>query len=130
MNNSLLTGIIVGGVAITSIGGYASTRVDLNPWRDYAEVIAVEPAYDNRMVGRQCCNDESVTRQVPGNQISEGNTESTIGQRCGTVYNNEKIRGGYEVTYLLDGKQGVVRMDRAPGNRFRIENGEPLPRAS
>jgi uncharacterized protein YcfJ len=57
-------------------------------------------------------------------RMQEGNTETVVEQRCGIVYNNQEIPAGFDVTYLLDGKQGVVRMDHDPGKRIRVENGE------
>jgi uncharacterized protein YcfJ len=56
--------------------------------------------------------------------MQEGNTETIVVQGCETVYDNQKIPAGYQVTYLLDGKQGVVRMDHDPGKRIRVEDGE------
>ncbi|HXV39721.1 MAG TPA: glycine zipper 2TM domain-containing protein [Steroidobacteraceae bacterium] len=168
MNRSLLTGLIVGGVAVVAVGAYAGTRLS----RDYAEVVAVEPAFDSRRTAREVCRDESVTEQVPvkdekriagaaigaviggvlGHQVGSGdgntaataagavaggyagskvqkhmqenNTETSIQQRCATVYDNEKVPAGYEVSYLLDGQQGVVRMDHDPGKRIPVKNGE------
>lgn len=172
MKNSLLAGLILGGVVVTALGAYAGTRGNLNPWQEYADVVAIEPAFDNKQVGRYVCNDEAVTQQVPvkdekriagtaigaviggvlGNQVGsgdgkklataagavaggyggskvqkhmqEGNTETVVAERCGNVYDNEKIPAGFQVTNLLDGKQGVVRMDHDPGKRIRVENGE------
>lgn len=172
MNNSLLVGLIAGGITLTAIGAYAATQTDLNPWQDYAEVVAVEPAFDHKQVSRQACHDEQVTQQVPvrdekriagaaigavvggvlGNQIGDGdgqtlataagavaggyagskvqkrmqdnNTETVVEQRCGTVYDNIEVRAGYDVTYVLDGTQNVVRMDHDPGKRIRVEGGE------
>jgi uncharacterized protein YcfJ len=65
MNNSLLAGAIVGGVVLAAVGAYASTRVDMNPWQDYADVVAVAPAFTTNRVARQVCHEESVTQQVP-----------------------------------------------------------------
>lgn len=172
MNKSLLAGLILGGVAITAIGAYASTRTNLNPWRDYAQVIAVEPDFDTKRTSRQVCNDETVTQPVPvkdekriagtaigaviggvlGNQVGDGdgqklataagaigggyagskvqkrmqqgNTETIVAQNCQTVYDTHRIPAGYRVTYLLDGKRGVVRMDHDPGKRILVEDGE------
>ncbi|MEX1993920.1 MAG: glycine zipper 2TM domain-containing protein [Steroidobacteraceae bacterium] len=172
MNNSLIAGLVVGGVVLLAVGAYASTQTNLNPWQDYAEVVAVEPAFDNKQTARQVCNDEAVTQQVAvrdekriagsaigavvggvlGHQVGSGdgnkiataagavaggyagskvqkgmqerNTETVVQERCGTVYDNQKVPAGFDVTYLLDGKQGVVRMDRDPGKRIRVEGGE------
>jgi len=171
MNNPLMAGLIVGGVVLTAVAAYASSRVEL-PWQDYADVVSIEPAFDNKQTSRQVCGDEAVTTQVPvkdekriagaaigavvggvlGHQVGSGsgntlataagavaggyagskvqkhmqenNTETTIDQRCGTVYDNEKVRAGYEVTYVLDGEQGVIRMDHDPGKRIRVKDGE------
>jgi len=171
MKNSLLAPLILGGAVAVAVGAYASTRTDLNPWQDYADVVSVAPAFDNQQTARQACNDEAVTQQVPikdekrvagtaigaviggvlgnqvgggdgkkiataagavaggyaGNQVQknmqENNTETVVEQRCEDVYDNEKIPAGFDVTYLLDGKQGVVRMDHDPGRRIPVENG-------
>lgn len=56
--------------------------------------------------------------------MQEGNTETVVEQNCRTVYDNQKIPAGYDVTYMLDGKQGEVRMDHDPGKRIRVEDGE------
>ncbi len=172
MKNSLLAPLILGGVVVVAVGAYASTRADLNPWQDYADVVAVEPAFDNTQVARYVCNDESVTQQVPvkdekriagaaigaviggvlGSQVGSGdgqklataagavaggyggskaqkhlqenNKETVVEERCGNVYDNQKTPAGFEVTYMLDGQQGVVRMDHNPGQRIPVENGE------
>lgn len=55
--------------------------------------------------------------------MQEGNTETVVEQNCGTVYDNRKVPAGFDVTYLLDGKQGMVRMDHDPGKRIPVENG-------
>ena len=171
MKNSLLAPLILGGVVLVAVGAYAGTRTDLNPWQDYADVISVAPAFDNKRTARQDCNDQAVTQQVPikdekrvagtaigaviggvvGNQVGSGdgkkiataagavaggyagnkvqkhmqenNTETVVENRCQTVYDNEKTPAGFDVTYMLDGQQHVVRMDHNPGNRIRVENG-------
>lgn len=56
--------------------------------------------------------------------MQEGNTETVAEPRCGIVYDNRQIPAGFDVTYLLGGKQGVVRMDHDPGKRIPVENGE------
>ena len=172
MKNSLLAPLILGGVVVVAVAAYAGTRTDLNPWQDYADVVSVVPAFDNRRAAREDCNDEAVTQQVPikdekrvagtaigaviggvlGNQVGsgdgkklataagavaggyaggktqkhlqEGNTETVVEHHCKTVYGNQNIPAGFDVTYLLNGTQRVVRMDHEPGKRIRVENGE------
>jgi uncharacterized protein YcfJ len=43
-----------------------------------------------------------------------------------TVYDTERTSVGYDVTYELDGKQRVVRMDHDPGDRIPVRDGEPI----
>jgi uncharacterized protein YcfJ len=60
-----------------------------------------------------------------GNKIQEkmqaGNTYTASERRCTTV--GQTITG-YDVTYRLDGRQGVVRMDHDPGSRIPVRDGE------
>lgn len=170
MKNSLLAGLILGGVVVTAVGAYASSRSDM--FQEYADVVAVAPAFDNKQTSRQVCSDEALTQQVPvkdekriagaaigaviggvlGHQVGSGdgnkiatavgavgggyagskiqkgmqerNTETVVDERCETVYDNQKIPAGYDVSYELDGKSGTVRMDHDPGERIRVEGGE------
>src|SRR5688572_3459543 len=63
-----------------------------------------------------------------GNQVQKkmqrGNTYTTTETRCDTVTDSRQNTIGYDVTYLLDGQQGTVRMDQKPGNRIPVENGQ------
>ncbi len=56
-------------------------------------------------------------------QMQEGNTETVMQEHCQTVYDSQKTPAGYVVTYLLDGKQGVVQMDHDPGQRILVKDG-------
>lgn len=178
MNKSVLTGVIVGAVAVTAIGAFATTKYGLNPLADYAEVVAIEPNIKTSKVAREVCHDEQATRQAPvkdqrriagtaigavvggvlGNQIGDGsgktlataagavaggyvgnkaqkelqerNTETVTEQRCTTVYDTQSSQEGYKVTYRYDGKEIVAIMDRDPGKRIRLQEGEPVPAES
>lgn len=55
--------------------------------------------------------------------IQEGNTETVVEQRCGTVYDTHEVEDGYEVVYLLEGEQHTIRMDRDPGRRIPVKDG-------
>lgn len=62
-----------------------------------------------------------------GNKIEEkmqaGNTYTTKEQRCVTVYDKHETTVGYEVVYMLDGKQQHVRMDHDPGHEIPVKDG-------
>lgn len=60
------------------------------------------------------------------NELQERNTETVTEQRCETVYDSQSSQEGYKVTYRLDGKESVVIMDRDPGKRIRVKDGEPV----
>lgn len=170
MNKSLITGLVVGGVAVTAAGAFAGYKA-LDEQR-YAEVLNVEPLTQTVRTPRQVCSDEIVTHQAPvkdpkrvtgavigavaggvlGNQIGggtgqtvatvagaaaggyagskvqksmqEGNTTQTVEQRCRTVYDSAEKPNGYEVRYRIGDQEGTVRMDRDPGQRIPIENGQ------
>lgn len=64
MNRSTWIGVAVGAVAVTALGAAASSKYGLNPFQDYAKVVAVEPAYDVERSSREVCNDVAVERQV------------------------------------------------------------------
>ena len=62
-----------------------------------------------------------------GNKIQEGmqerNTHQESRRTCETVRDSRQEQQGYDVTYRLDGKEQVVRLDYDPGKRIPIENG-------
>jgi uncharacterized protein YcfJ len=63
-----------------------------------------------------------------GNKIEEkvqaGNTYTTTEQRCMTAYDITEEPNGYEVTYLLNGKQHHVHMDHDPGKAIPVKDGQ------
>jgi uncharacterized protein YcfJ len=117
MKNSMLAGLIVGGVVLTAVAAYAGSRGGL-PWDDYADVVSVEPAYDTKQIARQVCNDETVTEQVPvkdekriagaaigavvggvlGHQVGSGsgNTAATVAGAAAGGYAGSKIQKGMQ----------------------------------
>ena len=169
MNKSLITGLIVGGVAVTAVGAYAGYQTMEN--RNSAQVLNVEPMTRTIKTARQVCDDVVVSTESPtkdpkrvtgavlgavvggviGNQIGggtgqtvatvagaaaggytgskvqkhmqDGNTTQSIEQQCRTVYDSAEKADGYEVRYLLDGREGTVRMSYDPGSRIPVEGG-------
>ncbi|MCQ6257362.1 glycine zipper 2TM domain-containing protein [Pseudomonas sp. Q11] len=59
-----------------------------------------------------------------GNKIQEGmqerDTYTTTQTRCNTVNDISDKVVGYDVRYMLDGKEGKVRMDRDPGSQIPV----------
>jgi uncharacterized protein YcfJ len=59
-----------------------------------------------------------------GNKVQEGmqerDTYTTTQTRCNTVNDISDKVVGYDVRYMLDGKEGKVRMDRDPGNQIPV----------
>nr|MBF0683891.1 glycine zipper 2TM domain-containing protein [Pseudomonas sp.] len=63
-----------------------------------------------------------------GNRVQErmqaGDTYTTTETRCSTVTDTHDKVVGYDVRYDLDGKIATVRMDREPGNRIPVQDGQ------
>lgn len=141
MNNSALAGIIVGAVVLAAAGSIFA-KSDYNPLHKYATVVSVEPAFNTTRTPRQVCGDEATLAQAP--TTGENPTAPTADQPkaaaakpsdaaaakgaeagpCVVVYDTSSVQSGYDVTYELDGIQKVVRMDRNPGTRIPVEDGE------
>ncbi|MGH8268907.1 MAG: glycine zipper 2TM domain-containing protein [Steroidobacteraceae bacterium] len=58
------------------------------------------------------------------NRMQRGNTYTTTGRKCATVYQRSVKREGYEVRYRLGDKEGTVRMDHDPGQRIPVDHGQ------
>ncbi len=145
MNNTVLAGIIVGGVALAAAGSIVASS-GYNPLQKYASVVSVEPAFDTTRTPRQVCGDEAALAQaaVPGDATAvaipapapapakteqatsskPGNAEADASAECVVVYDTSSVQAGFDVTYELDGSQKVVRLDRDPGKRIPVEDGE------
>lgn len=63
-----------------------------------------------------------------GNKVQQNMQESDqvtgTETRCKTVYDSSTKILGYDVTYRLNDKQGIVRMDHNPGNRIPVRDGQ------
>lgn len=63
-----------------------------------------------------------------GNQVQGGmqrnDVVTTTKRICKTVYDKSLQLVGYDVTYRLKGKEGVVRMASRPGATLPVENGQ------
>lgn len=136
MNNSALAGIIVGAVVLAAAGSIFAGS-DYNPLQKYATVVSVEPAFNTTRTPRQVCGEEALLAQsptagetapaaapAPASKPAAGPQAAAEAGPCLVVYDTSSIQSGYDVTYELDGMQKVIRMDRAPGERIPVEDGE------
>lgn len=129
MNNSALAGIIVGVVVLAAAGSIFAGS-DYNPLQKYATVVSVEPAFNTTRTPRQVCGEEALLAQSPtaGESAPAAPAPAPAATAeagpCLVVYDTSSIQSGYDVTYELDGMQKVIRMDRAPGERIPVEDGE------
>ena len=112
MNKSLITGLVVGGIAVTAAGAFAGYQAMEN--RGSAEVLNVEPLTRTVRTPRQVCSDEVVSHQattkdpnrvtgtiigavaggVLGNQIGDGNgqTVATVAGAAAGGYAGNRIQ--------------------------------------
>lgn len=57
-------------------------------------------------------------------RMQDGNTYTTTEQRCRTIYDTHQQREGYDVRYRLGEEVHTVRMDRDPGPRIPVRDGQ------
>jgi uncharacterized protein YcfJ len=56
--------------------------------------------------------------------MQQGDTYTTVEQRCRTVMDSHEKVSGYEVRYSLKGKEDTVRMDHEPGSKIPVKDGQ------
>jgi uncharacterized protein YcfJ len=90
MNKSLITGLVVGGIAVTAAGAFAGYQAMDD--RRSAEVLDVEPLMKTVRTPRQVCSDEVVTHQA-ATKDPKRVTGAVLGAVAGGVLGNQ-IGGG------------------------------------
>jgi len=101
-----ITGTVVGAV----IGGVLGNQVGSGTGRQIAKVGgAAAGGYTGNRVQ---------------NRMKQNNTYTTTEQRCSTVIDKKEERIGYDVRYRLGEEEGQVRMDRDPGDRIPVRDGQ------
>jgi uncharacterized protein YcfJ len=90
MNKSLITGLVVGGVAVTAAGAFAGYQA-LDGGRS-ADVLSVEALTKTVRTPRQVCSDELVSHEAPTNDPKRV-TGAVIGAVAGGVLGNQ-VGGG------------------------------------
>jgi uncharacterized protein YcfJ len=172
MYNSMVKGMLIGGVAMVVLGAGAVTGYRaIAPPRN-AAVVAVKEVMETVVTPHERCDEVAVKHRAPvqdehrvagsvigglaggllGSQIGGGNgkTLATVAgaaaggyagnqvqknmqerdavvtneRRCRTVNEKSKKIVGYDVTYRLSGKEGVVRTSFRPGATLPVKSGQ------
>ena len=101
-----IAGSVVGGIA----GGLLGSTIGGGDGKKLATVAgAVAGGYAGNRVQKN---------------LQEKDVTTTSEQRCRTVSEKSQKLVGYNVTYRLDGKEGVVRMSSKPGSTLPVKNGQ------
>jgi uncharacterized protein YcfJ len=90
MNKSLITGLVVGGIAVTAAGAFAGYQAMDD--RRSAEVLDVEPLMKTVRTPRQVCSDQVVTHQA-ATKDPKRVTGAVLGAVAGGVLGNQ-VGGG------------------------------------
>jgi uncharacterized protein YcfJ len=56
-------------------------------------------------------------------KVQQGDTYTTTEQRCSTVYDTSEVPAGYQVVYVLDGKEHRIHLDHDPGKSIPVKDG-------
>jgi uncharacterized protein YcfJ len=97
-----VTGAVLGGVLGNQIGGGSGKKI-----------ATVAGAAAGGYAGNK----------VQGNMQAK-DTTTTIERRCHTVTDSSQKIIGYDVTYRIGDQESTVRMDKKPGDRIPLENGQ------
>lgn len=101
-----VTGSVIGAV----VGGVLGSQVGSGSGRDAATVAgAAAGGYAGNRVQKR---------------VQENATYETTETRCETVYDSSEKLIGYDVKYRLGDETGTVRMDKKPGDRIPVVDGE------
>lgn len=100
MNKSLVTGLVVGGVAMTAAGAFAGYKALDN--RRSAEVLNVEPLSRTARLPRQVCSDETYVQQAPTSDPKRY-TGAIIGAVAGGVLGNQIGNGNGQTVATVAG---------------------------
>lgn len=92
MDKSMIVGIVIGGAAVTAIGGIAGYQISHRS-PAYAEVLKAEPIVHTVKTPHQVCKDELVTHQAP-TQDSNRIAGTAIGAVVGGLLGNQIGGGG------------------------------------
>jgi uncharacterized protein YcfJ len=105
-DSNRIAGTVLGGVA----GGVLGNQVGGGAGKTVATIIgAAGGAYAGNKVQ---------------DSMQKGDVVTTTKRDCKTVYDKVQKLVGYDVTYRLKEREGVVRTSYRPGNTLPVENGK------
>jgi uncharacterized protein YcfJ len=105
-DSNRVTGTVIGGVA----GGVLGHQIGGGKGKTLATVAgAAGGAYAGNQIQKN---------------MQEKDVETTTERRCRTVNETSKKLVGYDVTYRLAGKEGMVRTSFKPGPTIPVKDGE------
>jgi uncharacterized protein YcfJ len=103
-----ITGTVIGAV----VGGVVGNQIGSGSGRDISRIAgAAAGGYAGNRVQKR---------------MQDNNTVTTTERKCATVYGTRKEQAGYEVSYRLGDQTGTVHMDRDPGERIPVKDGQLL----
>jgi uncharacterized protein YcfJ len=101
-----ITGTVVGAV----VGGVLGNQIGSGDGRQIAKVAgAAAGGYAGNRIQ---------------NRMKKDDTYTTNEQRCSTVIDTKEERVGYDVVYRIGKEESQVRMDRDPGEKIPLRDGE------
>jgi uncharacterized protein YcfJ len=103
-----VTGTVIGGVA----GGLLGSAVGSGTGRTVATIAG---AAGGAYVGNQAQKN-----------MQQRNVVTTTERRCKTVNDTTQQLVGYDVTYRLEGKEGVLRTSFKPGATLPVKDGQVI----
>ena len=102
MNNTILAGIIVGGVVVAAASAIA-VNSGYNPLQKYATVVSVAQAYDTTETPRVVCGDETTLAQAQAAAAAQTQGDAGTGQQASAP---QAVRNAARGAGRHEGRQG------------------------
>src|SRR5215471_7550005 len=153
MDSSMIKGIVIGGIAMVVVSAGAVTGYKVMTKPKFADVVGVKEVTETIVTPREECQDVQVTHKAPtqdpnrvtgtviggvaggllGSTIGSGTgrTVATVAGAAGGAYVGNQVQKnqqliGYDVTYRLEGKEGVLRTSFKPGPTLPVKDGQVI----
>jgi uncharacterized protein YcfJ len=121
----LITSLAIAAVVAAACGAIATRMQDRA--LEYAQVVTVTPIVRPVRTPREVCKSEEVRHERTDRDARADDTYTTTEEHCAMVYQVEEQPQGFEVRYRLNGVEGTVHMNHAPGARIPMRDGRLAP---